>query len=150
VVSQLPDIHLVAPAGSGKTTIAKLLERDHGYTRRAFATGVREEVAKMLAAIPHPDPVIEAMRLYDPQTFEEWVIGQTNDPRAKVQYRGLLQWLGTDWRRAQNPDYWAQQAAAWRRHVAGPVVFDDTRFLNEIQLNGRRRGAGLPFRGRPL
>lgn len=68
----------------------------------------------------------------------------------------LLQWWGTEFRRAQDRDYWVKE---WRRQVAqfsGVVIAQDVRFLNEADaiksMGGvtavvmRRNADGTPFR----
>jgi Deoxynucleotide monophosphate kinase len=62
---------------------------------------------------------------------------QGGDGRSVVTVRRILQWWGTEYRRAQDPDYWTR---AWERKVAGydlarvNVLVDDVRFLNELNV----------------
>lgn len=54
-----------------------------------------------------------------------------------VTVRRILQWWGTEYRRAQDPDYWTK---AWGRKVEQydldrvHIVVDDVRFLNELNV----------------
>lgn len=78
------------------------------------------------------------------------------DPRAPLgKFTKLLQWWGTEYRRAQNPDYWANQWKAAVNPNADFVLTTDMRFYNEavavkalggttIQVN-RLNVDGTPF-----
>jgi hypothetical protein len=56
--------------------------------------------------------------------------------RTAVTVRRILQWWGTEYRRAQDPDYWTK---AWQRKVQQydltqlHILIDDVRFMNELQ-----------------
>lgn len=51
--------------------------------------------------------------------------------------RRILQWWGTEYRRAEDPDYWTK---AWQNKVAqfNPskvhILVDDVRFMNELKM----------------
>lgn len=55
--------------------------------------------------------------------------------QTAVTVRRILQWWGTEYRRAQDPDYWTK---AWSRKVESldlentHVLIDDVRFMNEL------------------
>ena len=57
--------------------------------------------------------------------------------KTALTVRRILQWWGTEYRRAQDPDYWTK---AWGRKVEGldlarlHVLVDDVRFMNELQV----------------
>lgn len=60
-----------------------------------------------------------------------------------VNIRRILQWWGTEYRRAQDPDYWTkawetelQAVAAGQRHI----LVDDVRFHNEVEVVQRNGG----------
>lgn len=61
-----------------------------------------------------------------------------------VTVRRLLQWWGTEYRRAQDPDYWTK---AWGRKIEQNdlarthILVDDVRFINELEVI--RAHAGL-------
>ncbi len=64
--------------------------------------------------------------------------------KTAVTVRRILQWWGTEYRRAQDPDYWTK---AWAKKVqqmdlsTNHVLVDDVRFVNEletIRANGGR------------
>jgi hypothetical protein len=61
-----------------------------------------------------------------------------------VTVRRILQWWGTEYRRAQDPDYWTK---AWARKISQydpnttHILIDDVRFINE--LNSIKEQGGL-------
>ena len=114
----LPDIGLCGYMRSGKDTIADYLIVNCLYTRRGFAHALKEEVARGVGCSVK-DLDMEPLR---------------------SQIRPVLQVWGTDFRRAQDPDYWVKQAAKqielWRDDASyrRPMVFNDVRFHNEIDM----------------
>jgi hypothetical protein len=62
---------------------------------------------------------------------------QDRPGESSVTVRRILQWWGTEYRRAEDPDYWTK---AWQRKVAGydldreHILIDDVRFLNELAV----------------
>jgi len=60
---------------------------------------------------------------------------QDKDGLTAVTVRRILQWWGTEYRRAQDPNYWTK---AWSRKVEQfdlaniHVLIDDVRFMNEL------------------
>jgi hypothetical protein len=104
--------------GSGKTTAANILVTGHDFTRVSFAGPLKKLVMKIT-----PDRRID-----------------------KVRDRALLQFLGTEYFRTIDPDYWVKQ---WERAVAERVeltrgdcriVVDDCRFANEAEAVRRLGG----------
>jgi hypothetical protein len=69
--------------------------------------------------------------------FSEHADIQDRSGQTAVTVRRILQWWGTEYRRAQDPDYWTK---AWERKVSGldlqriHVLVDDVRFVNELQM----------------
>jgi hypothetical protein len=56
-------------------------------------------------------------------------------------FRRLLQWWGTEYRRAQNPDYWVNSMwATIESEEPGIVLLTDTRFPNEFAAVKERGG----------
>jgi hypothetical protein len=62
---------------------------------------------------------------------------QDDSGRTAVTVRRILQWWGTEYRRAQDPDYWTK---AWGRKVEQYdlssicILVDDVRFMNELNV----------------
>jgi hypothetical protein len=105
---------------------------DRKVIRHKWATTLRQEAVKMLSGLGIHVSVEDL-----------------EDRIKKEPYVGLLQWLGTDFRRRQDPDYWvkrgmamAEQELRWADRVReAPPLFvnTDTRFPNEVtvpQANG--------------
>jgi len=99
---------------SGKDSIANHLAEKYKYTRGAFADILKEEVAR---AVP-----------CDPTEF--------NTEPMRTQIRPVLQAWGTEFRRAQDPEYWVKQAEAGIQTFprSQPIVFTDARFPNELDM----------------
>ncbi|MFO7577589.1 MAG: hypothetical protein R6W66_07685 [Pelovirga sp.] len=68
---------------------------------------------------------------------------QQQPGRTMVSVRRILQWWGTEYRRAQEPDYWTR---AWEKelHVVVTrqrhILVDDVRFHNEVDVVRRNGG----------
>lgn len=153
-------IALTGPAGAGKDTVAEYLATYARFHRMAFADTLRAEVAEAFG-IPvqlledrahkeRPHPAL-ALRNCDSFCFigaialatratvnSEWL----DAPRSP---RQILQWWGTEYRRAKDPQYWisalASKAAVQRQNGVSRFVITDCRFKNELDLvralNGR-------------
>jgi hypothetical protein len=109
-------IGLLGPAGVGKTTIAKYLEKRYGFQRRSLATPLKE-IARLALDFSHD-------QVYGTQEQKEAI-----DPRYGFSPRWFLQRLGTEGvRTVLGADFWVDYLcdAAW-----GDVVVDDVRFINE-------------------
>lgn len=147
-------IALTGAAGAGKDTVADILVTHARFTKIAFADALRLEVAaafnlggnaSLLAArhtkeLPQPELALKncsdldfidmlASRDLPPAvTAEPWL----SRPRSP---RQILQLWGTEYRRAQNPDYWTQRLSArvQQLQAAGEIriVVTDLRFANE-------------------
>jgi hypothetical protein len=169
-------IGLSGPAGVGKDTIADYLVETHGFTKFSFSDALYREVSEAFRVpieelqrretkeVPHPRLTAEDCRDskfgylmvtatdYDDE-FEGW--------RHEFSPRWVLQRWGTDYRRAQDPDYWTKKTALWVQawldvteddgEYHGGLVNTSVRFPNERafieQLNGlvwhvRRRDTG--------
>lgn len=114
-----PIIALCGEIGAGKSTVAQELEK-FGYVRLSLALPLK----RMLSAINVPWKSLHG-------TSEEKA-----NPLAQFGGRSgreLMQTLGTEWGRAQHPDFWLLQ---WRADVAryDHVVVDDMRFQNEFDF----------------
>ena len=148
-------IGLTGPAGSGKDTVAALLRTHCAYTPLAFADPLRGEVAAAFGVSPallieretkeHPMTALALQRCMDP-AFEAFVIAahqhaglgmvDTTAPRSP---RQVMQWWGTEYRRADNPAYWTRATAKricdmHLLRTSSRFVITDVRFDNEAAL----------------
>ena len=135
-------IALLGNPGSGKSSIGEALIDLAGGERLSFASGVKEEAAKVLLAT---DPNLAPFDRDGERTIEprhvEAVVDRMNDPETKDEYRRLLQVWGTDYRRAENPQYWIERWAARFNEIRedSNIIVDDCRFPNEedaLRSNG--------------
>ena len=127
-------IGLSAKMGCGKTTLCKMI-MDRApvevAVRLAFGDLLKQECSEYFGF-----PV-------------EWCYSQegkgyfvAREGLDKFTVREALQWYGTDFRRAQDPDYWTKamqeqlvfldKKHSWSSGLL--VVVDDVRFLNEAQV----------------
>lgn len=117
-------IGLVGRAGAGKTTVANHLVSAYGFTRLAFADGLK-------------DMLIQAGML----TYEECYTRKTE------QSRWLLQKIGTEiFRKQVHEDFWIQRMAQRIKNsmdAGSSVVIDDIRFPNEAKLVRAYLGKGV-------
>lgn len=118
-------IGLTGYAGSGKDLIAAMM-RLRGYQRHGFADQVRKEIKDCREMPLMPQHILEDF--IEGSKVENWLWAKPTSPEC----RRVLQWWGTEYRRAQDPDYWVNYLF---RHVSleGPVVISDVRFLNEAK-----------------
>ncbi len=158
-------IGFAGKAASGKTTAARHLASLAGRETHIvpMAQALRDEVVSFLrragaeAQIPlvHGDQN-DKVRVFHLDTAraeaacDRWphfvqTHGDLQDRpgMTAVTVRRLLQWWGTEYRRAQDPDYWTK---AWDRLIAGydlarvHILVDDVRFMNEVEVIGRHGG----------
>jgi hypothetical protein len=112
----LPDIGLAGYMRSGKDTIADYLIAKYNYTRLGFAHALKEEVARGVGCPP----------------------ADLDEEPLRSQVRPVLQVWGTEFRRATDPNYWVRQAEQQIDLHRGasncPLVFNDVRFHNEIEM----------------
>lgn len=111
-------IGLTGKMGAGKDYTFGMLEQfDTRFVRVSFADQLRFEIEETLA------PWGELPVLWNKPYSEE--------------VRRLLQWWGTDLRRAQDPDYWVKAAEREALEISYDgqwPVFTDVRFPNEADM----------------
>lgn len=114
-------IGLTGPMGCGKSSVAKMLERQYGYTRIRMADPLKD----MMRALGMSEAEIEGDRKEQPSPL---LLGHTP--------RWGMQTLGTEWgRQIIGPAIWVR---AWERRVdhalinGKHVVVEDVRFPNEV------------------
>lgn len=109
-------IAICGPAGSGKDTVAKMVE-PWGYEHAALADPMKRFCQEVFGW--------DYARLWGPSECRN-----APDPRwGGLTARKALQTLGTEWGRTMHPDLWLRYALR-----PGPQrVFSDLRFKNEVQ-----------------
>ncbi len=116
-------IGIAGPARSGKSTVAQILEDNHGFDRERFASPLKRMVGNLLSDLGYPRDKIR--RMIEGDLKEELISGVGVTPRH------VMQTLGTEWgRNLINPDLWVIAALA-RVDVGQHTVFEDVRFQNE-------------------
>lgn len=105
--------------GHGKDTAAEILIKKYGFTRLAFADGVKKVVSEMLH--------VPLWWLHDPER-KEWL----HEPSGKT-YRHWMQFLGTEVGRQIWGDVWVNW---WKDEISSKhlnrIVVTDMRFWNEF------------------
>ena len=153
-------IGLTGPARSGKNTVADHLCARYGYTRMAFSDALYEEVSdafrvpqKFLRGDDTKDVPTYSMapaRCRD-QEFINVAISEIDKIykagcgdvlflpwREELSPRQVLQWWGTEYRRARDPDYWVKKLADRHSELLASeccgmrVVVDGVRYPNEV------------------
>lgn len=161
-------------ARSGKGVLAELAASAYGATVVSFAAGVKEEVADFLdyvVARTYKGGPVERRHLYGEQADkEEPLVVETEDlplteifdfigspnfafmPNESVAIftpRSLMQWWGTEYRRAQDENYWVKKALAKCTDPNKIYIIDDCRFENEA-IAIKNKGGYLVRVERPL
>ena len=147
-------IGLTGPKGSGKDTVAGLLRTHAGFYPLAFADALREEVCDAWRFEPlylirpetkeHPLSAL-ALRKCQSDSFVARMVldhtarGATLDLDAPRSPRQILQWWGTEYRRAQDPAYWTSMLERRIERLLGSgnqnrLVITDVRFDNEAEI----------------
>lgn len=144
---------LMGAAGAGKDSVASIVLRDLGGERYAFADPLRAEVAAAFGVDPWSfsdraakERPHDALR---PSTCADTAFAalchqlrpyRTDDPLSP---RQALQWWGTEYRRAQHPDYWlvrASERAAVAATRSRLLAVTDVRYPNEAAWIRSRGG----------
>lgn len=138
-----PVIGITGAAGSGKTTAANWIVRNHNQAARmAFARPLKKMIYELIRdATPKTWPVKPTEYIENPE-LKETPIPFLGGYTA----RRLMQTLGTEWgRNAVHEDFWVVIAAGKLERLLGssfknsetvPIkaVFDDVRFENEATM----------------
>jgi hypothetical protein len=116
-------VGLTGKMGAGKDfTLTALREMDIRFVRVSFADALR---AEMTVKLNPTDPFLFYTKPYSEEV------------------RRLLQWWGTDLRRADDPDYWVKKTEQFglkQAKLERWPVFTDVRFPNEADMIKRNGG----------
>lgn len=128
-------IGLAGKFGAGKDAVGDVLVERFGFKKLSFAEPLRRECADHIYIIRagrhnHITTPLDADIQFNYITPDQvW-----EKPTLSI-IRKLLQFWGTDFRRAQDPDYWTKRTAeslAGREHER--IVITDARFPNEAAM----------------
>ena len=128
---------IYAPApGSGKTTVARILQNQGNWQVVSFATPLKRMVASFLNSAGYGHEQISDLMTHDKEDLV---------PHLGVSTRQLLQTLGHEWgRTCVRPDVWTTiwTAAADRYLASGiGVIADDVRTPDEAEAITSRGGS---------
>ena len=117
----------------GKTTAARFLMDNLGYTKIAFADPLRFMIERLLHSAGYSYNEIH------------WFLNGGKEQDIEVigaSYRHLARTLGTEWgRNLIHPELWLKIAEQKFIHTDPPICVDDVRFLNELELLRRHNFA---------
>ena len=131
-------IGLAGPARSGKDTVANHLVKAHGFRKFSFSDALYREVSEafrvsveFLQDPRHKDQDTYLLQLDDCYDFDFIQVAvkaqgsvSCRNPHSP---RWILQTWGTEYRRAQDPQYWIKRADEWLDHQ---ITFGETKFVN--------------------
>ena len=158
-------IGFAGKAASGKTTAARYIQAqlDCEIVILPMAQMLRQEVEDFIRSVDGDDNIpliygdqddkIKIFYINEQQALKQcpqWTgfISDHHDIQDRpgqtaVSVRRILQWWGTEYRRAQDHDYWTK---AWERKLleydltATHVLVDDVRFINELMMIKKHGG----------
>jgi uncharacterized Fe-S cluster-containing radical SAM superfamily protein len=124
--------------------------RGYRVYRRAMGDALKEQCAGILAQVLEDHPKWGKLGLHD--RYEKLLAIMHGGGPEKEQFRGLMQWWGTEFKRGLYwDDYWVRIHQQWvqekgRKHKDTPIVVlvPDVRFPNETEYI--RQAGGLLFR----
>src|SRR6185369_4079868 len=141
-------------ANSGKTTFASVAVQEFGFAKIALADALKEEVADFLeeCCVSFEYRNLYGTDLDKSEMFmvdlKDWaqadyrprrvlnphmVVLQEGD-QVSMSFRKLLQLWGTEYRRAEDPEYWVKKTEEIIKQAELPVVIDDVRFEDEARM----------------
>ena len=142
---------LAGPAGSGKDTVADYLVERYGFIKFSFSDALYREVAKafglesedLLRDRATKEVPTERLSLVD--CLDDEFIGvavqhvresRHPDPEP-LSPRQILQWWGTEFRRAQDSYYWTKRAHDWMCRVRELAPYPESRAQNFVNCSVR-------------
>lgn len=144
-------IGLTGLEGAGKDSAAEILHRHRIAFPVAFADALRQEVSRSFSVDMHeltcratkeqPSDSLALQHCSDPGFTQSLSAAGLNPWPAHPQSpRQIMRWWGTEYRRAQDPEYWIKamrERIAWADGIPLPtpaIVITDVRFGNEADL----------------
>lgn len=151
---------LAGPKECGKDTVADFLVTHCGFVKLAFADALRAEVSDAFEIEPlylvrreskeQPMGALALSKCKSDAFVGRVLINHQEqsaavDREAPRSPRQIMQWWGTEYRRAQDPDYWTKQTSArisymMRERIAHRFVITDCRFDNEAAMVRQAHG----------
>lgn len=139
-------IGLAGPAGSGKDSCGDILQ-GYGFARMAFADALRREVTEAFNLDPRvmvdralkevPGPALAISQCLD-GLFVRRMYQAGHDLLVARSPRWIIQQWGTEYRRAEDADYWRNIVQLHIAHARSRgqqrIVVTDVRFPNEAAL----------------
>lgn len=133
------NIGLAGPAGCGKDTVADHLVRRYGFIKYSFSDALYREVTEAFAL--GEDSLLRDRETKEVQTYalkldacsdlDFYYVARRMRPSLvstdPLSPRQILQWWGTEYRRAQDPDYWVKRADEWIYDVMASVGYPELR-----------------------
>lgn len=158
-------IGFAGKAASGKTTAARYLleQSDLHIIILPMAQMLREEVENFIRHVGaetyvplvygDQDDKVRVFYIDEKRALENCPVWtdfvanhheiQDQPGQSAVTVRRILQWWGTEYRRAQDPDYWTK---AWEKKLleydldTTHILVDDVRFINELNVIKKHGG----------
>lgn len=151
-------------AGAGKDTVGDYLVRAHGFVKFSFSDALYDEVQRAYRLDDQEtlrDRDLKERAVFrlapfecDDRAFQALLLDYLHSKRPRlpvkelryyaVSPREVLQLWGTEYRRAQDPDYWIERAGLFlkQKFAAGHGRFVNTavRFANECEFVDRTGG----------
>lgn len=129
-------IGFMGAAGSGKSTAAAHLVKEHGFVELTMAGPLKDLCARFFG--------------WDRSRLDELEYKEEQDPNLPKGWtrRRVLQFVGTECMRFIDPDIWVkkvlrQMDEVWKDDESAktPIVISDIRFPNEVKLIHANEGA---------
>jgi hypothetical protein len=140
-------IGLAGWGGTGKDTVADILVADHGYTKFSFSDALYKEVSDAYGvpvawlqdrAIKEVPQAQLAPILCKDENFVlclEKLRSPVVNALDGLSPREVLQWWGTEYRRAQDPSYWLKRSdETVAKAQSQRMVNTSVRFENELDF----------------
>lgn len=132
-------IGILGPANAGKDTAADILCKHFGLAKVAFADALYREVAEAFEVEQEylrdrsykerPSSRLQ-LRFCIDDGFVDVMRAKGISVLAALSPRVILEWWGTEYRRAQDTLYWVKQV----EKIQGNLVVPDVRFENELAI----------------